>query len=176
MKPSERAQQHDFIAVGRVVRPHGVRGNLLVEPISDLIQSLDQGSVVFVGTEHEPAEVVFAQTHKHRYLVSVQNCQSREQAELWRDQELYLRTEHAGDLPEGTYYHWQIIDMLVETMEGRELGRIRQILVTGANDVYVIEMANGEELLLPAIDDVVQEIDVEAGRMRVRLLSGLLPD
>lgn len=178
-KPSKttgRAQQHNFIAVGRVIRPHGVRGNLLVEPISDLIQTLDQGVSVHLGEARDPAEIVFAQPHKDRYLVSVDICQSREQAELWRDQELYLRADQSGDLPADTYYHWQIIDMRVETVDGQDLGRVTQVLVTGANDVYVVEMADGGELLLPATDEVVQEIDVEAGRMVVKLLPGLLPD
>lgn len=147
----------------------------MVEPISELIQSLVAGSEVFLGPNKESAEIVFLKPHRNRYLVSVDICQSREQAEARREQELYLKPGQAEELPPGTYYHWQIVGLAVETEEGEQLGVIQRILVTGANDVYLIQTSDDEELLLPAIDEVIRQVDLEAGRMVVRLLPGLRP-
>ncbi len=173
---STRAQQQEYVAVGRVARPHGVRGNLLVEPISDLIQSLEAGSTVFLGPDKESAEIVFLKPHRNRYLMSLDICQSREEAETRRQQELYLSTAQGTELPPGTYYHWQIVGLRVETEGGEELGVVERILVTGANDVYLIKDADEEELLLPAIEEVILEVDLEAERMVVKLLPGLRPE
>jgi 16S rRNA processing protein RimM len=80
----------------------------------------------------------------------------------------------AAPLRKGQYFHHQIIGLGVWTAEGDELGSVEEILETGANDVYLVRRADGGEVLLPAIRDVIQEIDIEHGRMVVRLIPGLL--
>jgi 16S rRNA processing protein RimM len=144
-----------------------------VEPISDLIQGLQAGSSVFMGPDHEASEIVFIQPHRQRYLLSLTGCESREQAERWRDHEVLLQAGTDVDLPEGTYYHWQIIGLTVETEEGERLGQIQRIIVTGANDVYLVKDDQGDELLLPAIDDVIRQVDLDQDRIIVHLLPGL---
>lgn len=169
----ERARPAEYVAVGRVVRPHGVRGTLLVEPISDLIHSLEPGTEVHLAREERPTRVVYLKAHKDRYLLQVADCNDRDEAEQWRGAEVLLAGDRTEELPEGTYYHWQIIGLQVVTESGEALGTVSRILETGANDVYVVEREGEKELLLPAIDSVLQEIDLAQERIVVRLLPGL---
>lgn len=168
-----RARQQEHIAVGRVVRPHGVRGVLLVEAISEMIHALEPSTQLFLGEEKAPAQVEYLRTHQDRYLLAIEGCQDRKQAEAWRGQEIYLAAGEAAPLPEDTYYHWQILGLAVVSEQGEPLGEIVKILETGANDVYVVEDPEGGELLLPAIESVVREVDLEQGVVRVHLLPGL---
>jgi 16S rRNA processing protein RimM len=95
-------------------------------------------------------------------------------AEAYRDADLQVRLEDAAPLPEGVYYHWQILGLQVVTEQGESLGELVEILETGANDVYVVRDAEGRERLLPAIRSVVAQVDEQAGRLVVRPLPGLL--
>lgn len=169
----ERVRPAEFVAVGRVVRPHGVRGNLLVEAISDLIHSLEQGVEVHLGDSERKTRVKYLRSHQNRYLLAVEGVHDRSEAEQYRGAEVLLSGQKTEDLPEGTYYHWQIVGLNVISDEGESLGTISRILETGANDVYVVEKEGAKELLLPAIDSVIVEVDLEQETLVVRLLPGL---
>lgn len=170
-----RARSREYIAVGRVVRPHGVRGALLVEAISEMIHSLEPSTQLYLGREKVPAHVQYLRSHQDRYLLAIEGCQDREEAERWRGQELYLATGETARLPEGTYFHWQILGLEAVSEHGETLGEIVKILETGANDVYVVETPEGGEILLPAIESVILEVDLERGVVVVHLLPGLRP-
>ncbi len=173
-RKQDRARQlPEFLAVGRVVRPHGVRGGLLVERISDLIQGVNAGQIIFLGESRVRGTVRSLRPHRGQYLLQLDEFRTRDAVDGWRDWKLYLRFEETEPLPEGTYYHWQILGLDVVTEEGEALGSVAQILETGANDVYIVRSDAGEELLLPAIEEVVKLVDLEAGVIKVRLLPGL---
>ncbi len=173
---SDARQPPEFLAVGRVVRPHGIRGALLVEAFSELIHDLQADHQVFLGEEHKVVNVREFRSHKRGYLLSVEGCEDRDTAELWRDHRIYLRFEKTDALPEGTYFHFQILGLTVETEDAECLGTITNILQTGANDVYVVQDEAGNELLLPAIESVIREVDLENSRIIVTLLPGLRPN
>lgn len=171
-----RARQPDeFVAVGRVVRPHGVRGILLVTAISPLLDSLREGSTVWLGGGQFQSKVSYIRPHRQRYLLALEGLTDREQAEVWREAEVSIGTDAGAELPEGSYFYWQVIGLEVETESGESLGEIASIIETGANDVYVVRDDTGTELLLPAIGEVVRNVDLERGVMIVRLLDGLRP-
>ena len=163
----------EFVVVGTVVKPHGIRGGLTVEPISDMLSGLQAGDRVFVGAQRRPHAIRSLQPHKQRYLVFLDQIETRAQAEALRQAELSLRFDQA-QLPPGTYFHWQLVGLDVETEDGRGLGRVSEILATGANDVYVVRSGSGKELLLPAIQSVVREVDLEQGKIIVSPLPGML--
>ncbi len=166
-------QPPEFVAVGRVLRPHGVRGALLIEAARDLVAMLKPQSKIYLGGGREAAIVHSIQPHGTQYLLVLENVSGREAAEGYRGMELCLGWTDLPSLAPGTYYHWQIVGLEVVTEEGEALGRVTEILQTGANDVYVVQTAGRPEILLPAIEPVVREIDLEAGLMRVHLLPGL---
>ena len=161
------------LAVGRVVRPHGVRGALLVEPYSDAIAELHAGSHVFLGPHAVAATVTRSHALTRGYLLSLRECLDRESAEAWRGVEVRVPVESVPPLPEGTYYHGDILGLAVVASDGTALGQVVEILQTGANDVYVVRDAEERELLLPAIASEIREIDLGSGRMVVDLIPGL---
>ena len=160
-RTSDARQPPEFLAVGRIVRPHGIRGALLVEAISELIHDLRADQHVFLGEEHKVFNIRDFRSHKRGYLLFVEGCEDRNSAELWRDQRIYIRFDETDALPEGTYFHFQILGLTVETEEGERLGTIANILHTGANDVYIVQDEGGNELLLPAIESVIRKVDLE---------------
>lgn len=171
---SESARQPpDFLAVGRIVRPHGIRGALLVAPISEQLLGLKDGAEVRVGADRSP--MIFRELRRHggRWLLWLDGIHGREEAEVLRGQELALPLKDLPPLPDGTFYHWQILGLRVQSDEGVQLGTVAEILTTGANDVYVVTDETGEDLLLPAIESVILRVDLEDGEIIVHLIPGL---
>lgn len=146
-----------------------------MDAISDLLLGLQPGTAVSFGEDHWESKVVFIHAHRTRYLMAVEDCNDREQAETLRGSLIYRPVEDAGNLPDGTYFHHQILGLRVETDQGEDLGEVLDILQTGANDVYIVGGDDRDELLLPAIGSVVERIDLQSGVMVVRLLPGLRP-
>jgi 16S rRNA processing protein RimM len=105
----------------------------------------------------------------------LEGCEDRDSAEHWREQTIFIRLEEAEPLPEGVYYRWQILGLDVVSDQDEPLGKVEQILETGANDVYLVRDESGNELLLPAIESVILQVDLERGRLLVHLLPGLRP-
>jgi 16S rRNA processing protein RimM len=102
----------------------------------------------------------------------LKGIERREEVEPLLGKEILIERGSLPDLPEGEYYWLDILGMLVETQEGRRLGRVKEILPTGANDVYVIE-GKRREILIPATEEVIQSIDIKIGRMRFARMEGL---
>jgi len=171
-KDSGERSPEDLV-VGRIVRPHGVRGMLLVEAYTEVIHSLKPTSEILLGSNKVPAVVREFRPHRAQFLLSIEGCDERDSAERWRAMDIFLRFDDAEPLPEGVYYHWQIVGLEVVTDEGEMLGTVERILETGANDVYVIRSDSGGELLIPAIESVILKIDLDAGRVTVHLIPGL---
>ena len=160
-----------MIAVGRVLSPRGVRGELNIEALSDSPGRFSAGGVVFLNGERRIIKRS-SELSKGRLSLTLEGVDSRPQAQSLRGALLMVPEEMVLPLPEGEYYHFQLADMAVYTSQEEYLGRITQVLSTGANDVYIVSH-EGRELLIPALEDVVLEVDVEGGRMRVELPKGL---
>jgi 16S rRNA processing protein RimM len=175
-KPSKsgarRTQQH--LVAGRIVRPHGIRGQMVVEGASDLIDRAEPGLSVRLGASKRKARLLSLQRHQGRYLLSLEGVTTREQAESLRGESLELRLEDVGPLPDGVYFRWQIVGLRAVTDEGIDLGEIVEVFSTGANDVYDVRRPDGSRVLLPAISSVVRQIDLEGGVARIHLLPGLI--
>lgn len=163
-----------FLAIGKVIRPHGVRGELLLETLTEFPAHLAEVATVYVGEAEspQPHPLRRARLHQRELLIQLGDCLDRDAAEAYRGQMVFIRTEQAAPLPPGRYYHHQIIGLTVITDEGETLGQVAEILETGANDVYVVVGPSGE-LLLPALESVIQLIDLDAKKMTVHLLEGL---
>jgi len=165
--------EKDFFAVGRVVRPHGVKGALVVDSDSAQFRSLVPGTTVYLGEKKTAVVVADVRIHKKRCLLKLEGCIDREGAEVWRGQEVFIAVDDLAPLAEGEYYYFQVLRLPVRTVDGEELGTLVDILETGANDVYIVRNAEGDDILLPAIQSVIKRVDLEAGEMVVELLPGL---
>lgn len=161
------------VVVGRVLGPRGVRGELQIEVISDSPGRFSSGGILFINNQIYNIQRS-STLPKGRLTLKLDGIDGREQAQALKDSFLTVTEDLVPPLPEGQYYHFQIIDMQVYTQEGEHLGQITDILSTGSNDVYVVSL-RGTELLIPALDDVIKEVDVEQAKMVVALPDGLRP-
>ncbi len=171
---SSSAGEPAFLAVARFRRPHGVRGEVLVEVLTDFPERLQPETVVYAGETHRRLVIRSQRSHNEGLLLAFVGLDTPEAVGQFRHQFLYVSSADRPPLPEGEYYHHQLLGLSVETDDGRRLGRLTEILETGANDVYVVTPERGGEILLPVIPEVVLDVDLAAGRMRVHLPEGLL--
>ena len=161
------------VAVGRVVAPHGLRGEIRVEPLTAQSEHFAAGRTLWI--EETAHEVEASRRQRGFVLLRLSGMASVEAAEALRGSLLSLPESELAPLPEGEYYAYQIIGLEVYDGDGARLGKVVGLFPTGSNDVYVVDGPRGE-LLLPAIDDVIVEVDVAGGRMVVSLMDGLLPE
>jgi 16S rRNA processing protein RimM len=162
----------EFLAIGRVLRPHGVRGDLLLETLTEFPDRLQAGDSVFLGETAVEHTLATVRLHRQQLIIRLEGCQDRDCAEAYRGLLVQIRAAAASPLPPGRYYHHQLIGLRAVSDEGELLGTLTKILETGANDVYIVSGPNGD-LLLPAIRSVILDIDLESGQMTVHLLEGL---
>ncbi|NBD34838.1 MAG: 16S rRNA processing protein RimM [Chloroflexi bacterium] len=163
-----------YLAVGRVLRPHGIRGELRVQVFTDFPEHLAEISHVYLGPTYRRMAIEKVRFHKNRILLKLAGLEDRDAAETFRDQTVYVAMEDAVPLEEEEYYHFQVVGMQVETEDGEALGEVVEVLAPpGANDVFVVHGPRGE-ILIPAIEDAVREIDFDAMRMVIIPMPGLL--
>ncbi len=158
-----------FLTIGKLQRTHGVKGEIVMEVMTDFPEKILPGNIVYIGSKQQPYEVASVRPTADKILISFKGFTDCDQVSILRNQIVSIKTEDANQLPEGEFYHHEIIGMTVVEEDGSLVGTIGEILVTGANDVYIINKENGEELLLPAIRDAVRSIDRSSRKMVVRL-------
>lgn len=163
--------------VGRVVGAHGIRGEIKVLPYgsSEELAALVR-SKLYIGAEGEPVlhKVVQVRCHKMGLIVELAGVTTRSRAETLAGLEVSIDSDDLPALPEGEYYQSQLIGMEVRTSDGKGLGKIGNIISTGSNDVYEITGPNGE-ILIPAIKDVILEVDLDKNLITIKLPEGLEP-
>ncbi|HHV93160.1 MAG TPA: 16S rRNA processing protein RimM [Firmicutes bacterium] len=170
-----------WVVIGEITKPHGVRGAVRVLPHTDYPQRFDSLSEVYLGTDDdpEPKQMSFSLLgwQKDQLICRLGGVDSRDAAEKLRGKLLMVPREEAVPLPEGYYYIFDLVGLAVHTEDGEYLGRLKEVLQPGANDVYIVEAADGSgEILLPAIKEVILDVNLREGRMLVRLLPGLLEE
>jgi 16S rRNA processing protein RimM len=171
---AEHAAEPRFLVIGRVLRPHGVRGDFVVQVETDLPERFEWLDELFLDDRlAEPFGVENARFHQGSVILKLAGIEDREQAMTLRGRLLMVPESEGVPLAEGEYYLYQAIGLAVTTDDGIPLGEVAQILETGANNVFVVKGPRGE-ILLPDTDEVVLKIDFEARVMTVHLLPGLL--
>jgi 16S rRNA processing protein RimM len=163
-----------FLVIGRVIKPHGVRGEMRVEIITELPERFTWLDTVYLGeNDPQPVGVETVRFHKNFVLVKLAGYDSREAAAELRAQLLLVPEDEGIPLEEDEYYLYQLEGLAVYTDEGEHLGRLVEVLETKANNVFIVHGSRGE-VLLPDTDEVILDIDFENGRMEVHLLPGLV--
>ena len=163
-----------FLAVGRISRPHGVRGEVRVELLTDTPERFEWLDAVYVG-EVNPRRVAIDTVRYHQGIVLLRlaGYPTRTEAEQLRGELLQIPEAEAVPLEEGEYYLFQLEGLDVYTVGGTLIGRLTQVMETGANNVFVVDGPTGQHLL-PDIPDVIKEIDIEGGRIVIQPLPGLI--
>jgi 16S rRNA processing protein RimM len=160
----------DLVAIGRVVKPQGRKGEVLVAPLSDRpdrFPALRAAYVPAPGGGSREVKVQSCWPHKGRFVLKLEGVDSIDEAEGYRGLELRIGEEDLAALPQGSYYHHQLKGLRVEDPEGRNLGVAADLMETGGGSPVVVVRGPRGELLIPLAEAFVRAVDLGAGRMVV---------
>ncbi|MBP1968124.1 16S rRNA processing protein RimM [Virgibacillus natechei] len=163
--------------IGKIINTHGVRGEVKVLRISDFEERFAVGETVYAVKEsEEEIELVIGshRIHKGFDLLIFEGYDNINDVEHLKGSQLKITEGQLTALDEGEFYYHEIIGCEVFTNNEEHLGIIKEILSPGANDIWVVKQAQGNDLLIPYIEDVVKEIDIEAQRILIEPMEGLL--
>ncbi|MGM0873644.1 MAG: ribosome maturation factor RimM [Bacillota bacterium] len=165
--------------VGKIVNTHGVRGEVRVISKTDFAEErYEPGNTLYIFKEdsNEPIKVVVDshRVHKNFDLLTFEGMHSIQDVEQFKGSFLKIDEDQLSELDEGEYYFHEIIGCHMYTDQGEEIGTIREILATGANDVWIVKRKVGKDLLVPYIEDIVKEIDIEEKKVIITPMEGLL--
>lgn len=167
---------NDYLLVGRIVAPFGIRGQIKVRSFTDRPDHLLRRiRTIYIGNDYAPYQIAHGFEHKPGLLIlTLKTVTTREDAEAMRRREVYIRAADAAPLAEGEYFLHDLYGMQVATEAGEVLGQVREVLETGANEVLVVQREGQTDALIPMIHDVVVHLDYAERRIVIRLLDGLL--
>lgn len=165
-----------LIALGKVVRAQGLKGELKVFSYLDIPWDLQTLKGLYVRLEG--ADPVYMEVERVRrqgsfFFIKFRGLENRTSVQALVGSEVLIPREEVPPLPQDTYYYYDIIGLEVVDGEGRGLGQVTKIFPTPANDVYVIEKG-GKEWLIPATKEIIQEVDLKSGFLRIHLIEGLI--
>ena len=160
-----------YVAVGRILAPFGVRGEIKVEPLAPP-QTFTPGRSVTVRAERRV--IKSSRRHKRAVLLKLAGINTPEEIASYRHEYLQVPEAELAALEEGEYYRYELIGLRVVSTEGEELGEIAEVLERPANDVFVVLGPKGEALI-PAVAEIVREVDIAGGVVTIEVVPGLLP-
>lgn len=166
----------DILQVGVITSTHGVRGEVKVFPTTDDAERFKRLKEVLLdtGKEQITLEIEGVKFFKQFVILKFKGIDNINDVEKYRQNSLYVTRKNAVRLKKDEYFIADLIGLKVLDEEEKEIGRLEDVMETGANDVYVIRMTDGKELLLPAIKQCVLAVEPEAGFLKVHILEGLL--
>jgi 16S rRNA processing protein RimM len=170
---SQTQSEPVFVVVGIIRRPHGLKGEVLVSVETDFPERLVKGLALYLGDDHRLVTIKSHRQHGDGLLLSFEEFPTKESVEDLHNVLLSRKAADMPDLPDGLVYQHQLIGLEVFEDTGEFLGVLNQILNTGATDIYIVKEVSGRELLLPATQDVIRNVDLRNKRIIVHLIPGL---
>ena len=164
-----------YLELGQIVNVKGLKGEVKVNSFSENNERFEEVSEVILKlkSKQETYKIEKVGYHKSQVIIKFKNVNTVEEAETLRNSYIVVDREIFGDLPEGVYYIADLIGLDVFTESNEYLGKVDDIFSTGSNDVYVVKDELGKQKLLPGIDEVIKQIDLESGKIIVNLIEGL---
>lgn len=171
----------EYLLLGEVLRPHGVRGELRIRVMTDYPERIAKLKTVFLAESPKAEKVTPYQVHGMRMnkgfgLLQLREITNRDQAERLRGLFVLVDIANAVPLEEGEFYLYQLIGLKVVTSLGETLGTLTEVLETGANDVYIVDSPQHGEILIPVIPETIVATNIDEGVLIVNLPEGLIPD
>lgn len=166
----------DYFEIGQIVNTYGIKGFVKVVPYTDNIKRFERLKSVYIEQKNKIIEVFIEEVKysKSLVLLKIKGIDSIEEAEKYKNAIIKIERKDAVKLPENTYFIADLIGLDVYTLNGDNLGKLEDIFKTGSNDVYVVKNELGKQILLPAIESVIKQIDLSNGKIIVNLLEGLI--
>ncbi len=161
------------LEVGKIVNTHGLKGEVKIIPWTDYPEVFEEIEEIYLpdGTMFKVKGVKY---QKNNIIVKLEGINYIDEAEKLKGKVITADREFLGELEEGVYYVADLIGLSVVTEDGEQIGKISDVLRTGANDVYEVKREGKKDLLIPVIDSVVKDVDIEGGKVLVHLMEGLL--
>ena len=165
-----------MLRVGVLANTHGIRGEVKVFPTTDDVKRFEKLKQIFIDTEKELIELQISSVKyfKNMVILKFKNIDNINQIEKYKGRDLLITRENAVPLEEDEYFIYDIIGAKVIEENGNEIGDLKEVLTTGANDVYIVKTTEGKEVLLPVIKDCVKEVNVADKKVVVHLMPGLI--
>lgn len=162
--------------IGKIVNTHGIRGEVKVKRISDFEERFSAGEKVYIEAEKEliPLTIAAHRVHKGFDLIQFKEFNNINDVEKYKGSMLQINKEQLTELDEHEFYYYEIIGCDVFTQDNEHIGKIKEILAPGANDVWVVQRHGKKDALIPYIEQVVKEIDVQNKRVKIEPMEGLL--
>lgn len=166
----------DLLRVGVIANTHGIRGEVKVFPTTDEKERFkDLKKVILdMGKEQKVLEIQSVRFFKNLVILKFKGIDNINDIEMYKGKDLLVTREDAVPLEEGEYFIADLLDLDVYSDEDEKIGVLHDVMQTSANDVYVVKTEEGKEILLPAIDECILDIDLEENRMTVHIMEGLL--
>jgi len=163
--------------IGVITKPQGIRGELRVFPTTDdptrFSLLVGKEIILRMSNTERSYKLLHARPHKGFVLVTLEGVNDRNMAETLARATIHITNEMALPLEEGEYFVRDLIGLKVETESGEHIGAVANVFNTNANDVYVIDTPEGDSFMIPAIKNVILDVDIKAGRMLVHMMDGL---
>ena len=168
----------DLFQVGIITSTHGVKGEVKVYPTTDDVRRFKKLKDIILdnGKEHIALELESVKFFKQMVILKFKGIDTLNDVERFRQKSLYVTRANAVRLRKDEYFIADLMGLKVVDEENKELGTLEDVMLTGANDVYVIKLLNGKELLLPAIKQCILNVDMENRCMQVHVLEGLIEE
>ena len=165
-----------YFRVGVITNTHGLKGEVKVFPTTDDAERYETLKEVIINPEKEniKLEIKSVRYFKNLVIVKFKGIDDINYVEKYKGKDLFVSRENAVPLEENEYYIADLIDMDVYDENDVKIGVLYDVMQTGANDVYVINMDDGRELLLPVIEETVLDVNLDEGKIKIHILDGLL--
>ena len=165
-----------FFEIGQIVNTSGLKGILKIKPFTDDIKKFSNLKTIYIKTKSGLTEFKIEQVRyvKNMVMLKLAGIDTVEEAEKYRNLYIKILRDQEEELEEGSYYVVDILGCKVNTDANQELGKIVDVFQTGSNDVYVVKDEQGKQILLPAIKQVIKNVDIKNKIITVHLLEGLV--
>lgn len=157
-----------YLVIGRFGKPHGLDGGILFYVITDFPERIKKGRKIFIGEDHQLAYIFSVKDHNRGLILKLKEFKSVDEIEEFSGEYVFVEASELPKLPEGEYYHHQLMGLTVKDTNENILGTITEIIQTGANDVYVIKGIDKKEILYPALKTLINHIDLKNKIMIVK--------
>jgi len=160
----------EFLLAGKLLKPHGLKGELWLKIITDFPEIFLSEKYVFIGSDFQQMKIQSIKQAGEKLLISFTGLDDVSAVRFLVNQNVFFSVDQMPQLPDGEYYLHELIGLTVINSAGKIIGKISDVLQTGANDIYVItkeESGRTNEILLPAIEAVIKKVDIQAGRVVV---------
>ena len=166
----------EYLKIGQISNAHGVKGEVKVYPLTDNVKRFSKLKFVFLNEKDTYRKVTVESVKylKQFVVVKLNGIEDMNEALKYKNVYIYVDRENAVKLPKGSYFISDLIGLDVSSDEGNYLGKITDVFSTGSNDVYEVKSELGKTILLPAIQEVIIEIDIDKKSMLVKLIEGLI--